>query len=84
MVQCMVMRERIGDGRSLVVLALGGVMVDAFGWRTAFFVAGVPGIAIVIAVLAFFTLRDTRSQICVVAALFFWVASHKLVKVDLS
>lgn len=45
---------------SLVALALGGVMVDAFGWRTAFFVAGVPGIAI--AVLAFLTLRDPRSQ----------------------
>jgi MFS family permease len=45
---------------SLLALSLGGVMVDAFGWRTAFLVAGVPGI--LLAILAFVTLKDPRSR----------------------
>src|SRR5690606_28945043 len=44
---------------SLLALSLGGVMSDAFGWRTAFLVAGAPGI--LLAVTAFLTLRDPRS-----------------------
>lgn len=44
----------------LVALALGGVLADQFGWRTAFFLAGVPGI--LLAVVAGLTLKDPRSQ----------------------
>lgn len=44
----------------LVALALGGVLADQFGWRTAFFLAGVPGV--LLAIVAGFTLKDPRSQ----------------------
>lgn len=45
---------------SLIALSLGGVLVDAFGWRAAFLIAGIPGI--IIALLAFFTLKDPRRR----------------------
>lgn len=43
---------------SLAGLAIGGLVADAHGWRTAFVVAGIPGL--VIALLAFVTLREPR------------------------
>lgn len=51
---------------SLLGLAFGGVVAGFFGWRTAFFVAGVPGI--LIAILALATLREPRSSLKVSAA----------------
>lgn len=42
----------------LLGMAFGGMVADAYGWRTAFFLAGAPGIAF--ALLAFFTLKDPR------------------------
>lgn len=44
----------------LLGLALGGWMSDVIGWRMAFIVAGLPGIAI--AVIAFVTLREPRKH----------------------
>ena len=43
---------------ALVGLVMGGLVYDAYGWRFAFFVAGVPGL--VLGVVAFFTLREPR------------------------
>ncbi len=43
---------------SLLGLALGGVLADVFGWRTAFLVVGLPGVAV--AILALSTLREPR------------------------
>ena len=43
---------------SMLGLAFGGLVAAAFGWRTAFFVAGAPGI--LVAVLARLTIRDPR------------------------
>lgn len=43
---------------SLLGLVLGGLMADAFGWRAAFLLAGVPGL--LFAVLAITTLREPR------------------------
>lgn len=45
----------------LVALALGGVLADQFGWRVAFFLAGVPGI--LLAIVAGLTLKDPRSGV---------------------
>ncbi len=42
----------------LMGMAFGGMVADAYGWRTAFFLAGAPGI--LFASLAFFTLKDPR------------------------
>lgn len=42
----------------LLGAVLGGVIADAYGWRTAFFVAGLPGVAL--AVIAWMTLREPR------------------------
>jgi len=42
----------------LLGLIMGGLVADAHGWRTAFLVAGVPGV--VFALLAFFTLKEPR------------------------
>jgi MFS family permease len=39
-------------------MAFGGLVADAYGWRTAFFLAGLPGL--LFAALAFFTLKDPR------------------------
>jgi len=43
---------------SLLGMAMGGVVADAWGWRAAFLVAGAPGV--VMALLAFFTLKEPR------------------------
>jgi MFS family permease len=44
---------------ALVGMAVGGIVADAYGWRVAFFVCGLPGIAV--AVLAALTLVEPRS-----------------------
>lgn len=43
---------------ALLGMALGGVIADAMGWRTAFLFAGLPGLAL--GVLAFLTLKEPR------------------------
>ena len=43
---------------SLLGLVLGGLVLDRFGWRTAFLLAGLPGL--VIAVLVLLTIREPR------------------------
>lgn len=43
---------------SLLGLVLGGLVADAYGWRTAFLVAGLPGL--VFAALVFTTLKEPR------------------------
>jgi MFS family permease len=45
----------------VVGLAFGGVVADAYGWRTAFLVAGAPGLFL--AVLAVLTLPEPRRQL---------------------
>lgn len=45
----------------LLGLVLGGLIADAYGWRMAFLVAGLPGI--IFALLAFFTLKEPRKLI---------------------
>jgi len=45
----------------LVGLIMGGLVADAYGWRAAFLVAGVPGI--LFAILAIFTLKEPRKQL---------------------
>jgi MFS family permease len=45
----------------LMGMALGGVIADAYGWRTAFLVAGAPGV--LFALLAAFTLKEPRKGI---------------------
>lgn len=42
----------------LLGMMLGGLLTDTWGWRSAFFVAGVPGLFL--GVLAAFTLREPR------------------------
>jgi MFS family permease len=46
---------------SLIGLAMGGLIADAYGWRVAFMVAGFPGI--VLALVTFLTLKEPRKQI---------------------
>lgn len=46
---------------ALVGMALGGIVADAYGWRMAFFVCGLPGLAL--AVLAWLTLIETRPPV---------------------
>jgi MFS family permease len=43
---------------SLMGLAMGGVIADVYGWRTAFLLAGVPGL--ILAVLVFTTMKEPR------------------------
>lgn len=43
---------------SLLGMVIGGLIADAYGWRAAFLVAGLPGIAL--AGIVFFVLRDPR------------------------
>lgn len=43
---------------SLLGMLIGGLVADAYGWRAAFLVAGLPGIAL--ALVVFFVLRDPR------------------------
>lgn len=45
----------------LLGLIFGGLIADAYGWRAAFFVAGVPGI--LFALLAYFTLPEPRKEL---------------------
>jgi len=46
---------------TLLGMIIGGVVADIWGWRTAFFVAGAPGV--IVALVALFTLREPRSQL---------------------
>jgi predicted MFS family arabinose efflux permease len=46
---------------TLVGLALGGVISDYFGWRSAFFVVGIPGL--VLALLSLAVLREPRRHL---------------------
>lgn len=46
---------------SLIGLALGGLVADAYGWRVAFLVAGAPGV--IVALLAAFTLPEPRRML---------------------
>jgi MFS family permease len=46
---------------SLLGLVVGGAMADYFGWRKAFLVAAVPGLAL--AVICLFTLKEPRALI---------------------
>jgi MFS family permease len=50
----------------LLGLAAGGVMADLYGWRTAFLLAGLPGLVLTVVVLL--TLREPRKQIAADAA----------------
>ena len=50
---------------SLLGLALGGLIADAFGWRMAFVLVGLPGLAL--AAIAALTLREPRRGRPVVA-----------------
>lgn len=45
----------------LLGLILGGLVADAYGWRAAFLVAGLPGLAF--ALLAFLTLKEPRARL---------------------
>jgi MFS transporter, Spinster family, sphingosine-1-phosphate transporter len=42
----------------LLGLVIGGLVADAYGWRTAFFVAAAPGV--LIGVITWFTLKEPR------------------------
>ncbi len=46
---------------TLFGLGMGGVIVDLYGWRHAFLIAGIPGVAI--ALLALLTLKEPRHAI---------------------
>jgi predicted MFS family arabinose efflux permease len=46
---------------SMLGLILGGVVADAYGWRTAFFVAGAPGL--ILAIIIALTIREPRSHL---------------------
>jgi len=46
---------------TLVGMAMGGLVADAYGWRVAFMVAGAPGI--LFALVAAFTLIEPRRQL---------------------
>ncbi len=51
---------------SLLGLVMGGIVADAYGWRAAFLVAGVPGL--LFAALAIFTLKEPRKIMAAHAA----------------
>jgi predicted MFS family arabinose efflux permease len=51
---------------SLLGMVIGGLVADAYGWRAAFFVAGLPGIAL--AAIVMLVLRDPRLAAQVQAA----------------
>jgi MFS family permease len=46
---------------SLLGLAMGGVIADAYGWRAAFLIAGLPGL--VLALVCLFTLKEPRNAL---------------------
>lgn len=45
---------------SLVGMALGGIIADAYGWRWAFIVCGLPGV--ILALIVVFTLVEPRAK----------------------
>ncbi|MET0274385.1 MAG: MFS transporter [Phenylobacterium sp.] len=51
---------------SILGLALGGLIADAFGWRMAFVLVGLPGL--LLAAVAALTLREPRRRLAKVAA----------------
>jgi predicted MFS family arabinose efflux permease len=51
---------------SLIGLAAGGVIADAFGWRTAFLLAGLPGL--ILAIVVVFTLKEPRRAMSAASA----------------
>jgi MFS family permease len=51
---------------SLIGMAMGGLIADAYGWRIAFMVAGAPGI--LFALLTVFTLPEPRKKLTAVMA----------------
>ncbi|WGM39100.1 MFS transporter [Caulobacter sp. NIBR1757] len=51
---------------SLIGMAMGGLIADAYGWRAAFLVAGAPGIFF--ALLTFFTLPEPRKKLTAIMA----------------
>lgn len=51
---------------SLIGMAMGGLIADAYGWRAAFLVAGAPGL--IFALLTFFTLPEPRKKLTAVMA----------------
>jgi MFS family permease len=51
---------------SLLGLAMGAVVADQFGWRTAFLVAGLPGL--LLAAVAWITLKEPRKAAAAAAA----------------
>ena len=50
----------------LLGLVMGGVMADLYGWRTAFLLAGLPGLILTVLVLA--TLKEPRKRLAADAA----------------
>ncbi|MFC3712862.1 spinster family MFS transporter [Sphingoaurantiacus capsulatus] len=48
----------------LLGMALGGQLADAYGWRTAFLMAGAPGL--LMAVLVWFTMKEPRRRFAAV------------------
>lgn len=46
---------------TLLGLVFGGLIADLFGWRMAFWVAGVPGV--LLAVVTYMTLKETRQKL---------------------
>lgn len=46
---------------SLLGLAMGGVIADAYGWRAAFLIAGLPGV--ILAVVCMLTLKEPRNAL---------------------
>ena len=46
---------------SLIGMAMGGIVADAYGWRAAFLVAGAPGV--IVALVAAFTLVEPRKKL---------------------
>jgi MFS family permease len=50
----------------LVGLILGGLVADAFGWRAAFLIAGLPGV--VFSILVFTTLKEPRRKLAAALA----------------
>ncbi len=51
---------------TLIGMAFGGLVADAFGWRMAFLLAGAPGLVLV--ALTIFTMRETRTDLAAYAA----------------
>lgn len=50
----------------LIGMAFGGLVADAFGWRSAFLMAGAPGLVLV--ALTALTMKETRSNLAAHAA----------------